>query len=128
MQEQSMLGWFFESLGIFYFLLLALAAISSFAMILILVIRGRGPLCGTAMVLIVPIPFLVGIFGGIDGLMRSYMVISAGSIAPHPNEAAAAISTSLVAPFVGMLLMVPGYLLATGGMLARSIMADSETR
>lgn len=123
MPEQSMLGWVFESLGIFYALMLLLATGISFAVTLILVIRGRGPLCGAALLLIVPMPFLVGIFGALDGAIRSYMVIASSSMAPNPAEVAAGTSTALVAPLVGMFLMAPGYLLASGGMLLRSLMA-----
>jgi hypothetical protein len=123
MQEQSMLGWVFESLGIFYTLMLMLATCISFAVTLILVLRGRGPLCGSALLLIVPMPFLVGIFGAIDGAIRSYMVIAGSASAPHPSEVAIGISTSLVAPLVGLFLMGPGYLLAAGGMFLRALTA-----
>jgi hypothetical protein len=126
MQEQSMLGWVFQSLGIIYTLMLLLVTGISFTVTLILVIRGRGPLCGAALLLIVPMPFLVGIFGALDGAIRSHMVIAASTVAPNPAEVAAGTSTALVTPLVGLFLMAPSYLLASGGMFLRAMIAKPE--
>lgn len=45
---------------------------------------------------------------------------------PKPSELAEGTSMALVAPMVGMLLMIPAYALATLGLIVRSLMAGSE--
>jgi MotA/TolQ/ExbB proton channel family protein len=118
--RQSFLLWFFSALGVRYTFLLPLAALLAFVLILVLVIRGRGWAAGAAVVLLVPLPFVVGILGTIDGIMMSYMVIAASDVRPKPAAVAEGVSTALVTALVGLLLMVPGYVLAVGGLLLRS--------
>jgi biopolymer transport protein ExbB/TolQ len=91
---------------------------------LLLVIRGRSWAAGTAIVLLVPLPFLVGLFGSIEGAIMSYMVIAYSSPAPKPAHVAEGISTALVTALVGMLLMAPSYVLAVAGLFVRSMLGE----
>ena len=76
--------------------------------------------------LIVHVPFLIGLFAAIHGAMASYIVIAMSDMTPKPSELAAGISSALVAPMVGMLLMVPGYAVAAFGAFVRSLGASAE--
>jgi hypothetical protein len=58
-------------------------------------------------------------------LVASYQVIAASATTPKPSDVAAGISTALLAPLVGMMLMVPGYATAAIGAFIRSLAADA---
>jgi hypothetical protein len=122
-QQQSMLMWTFNSLGWKYTLALPLAGLVSFVLALILVIRG-GPYAVPALLLVVPIPLLIGAVGFFDGMIMSFQVIAMSQIAPKPSEWAEGISTSLVTPVVGMFLMAPAYLVAAGGLIVRTFSGE----
>lgn len=119
--RQSFLSWMFSALGLPYVILLPLAGLVCILLVLAVVVRGKGPMAAAALVLVVPIPLLIGVFAAIQGGMASYAVIATSATAPKPSEIAAGISTALVAPLVGMLLMVPGYAIATFGAFIRSL-------
>jgi hypothetical protein len=121
----SMLSWTFRALGWTYTLALSLAGLIAFALALIIVIRG-GSYAGSALVFVVPIPLLVGLLGFLDGLISGYQMLATPNSAPRPWEMAEAVSTSLVTPLVGMLLMAPAYLVATGGLIFRALMGEPK--
>lgn len=125
--RQSFLSWLFQSLGLGYAVLLPLAGLFSFFLVLVIVIRGRGPFAGVALVLICHVPMLVGIFAAIQGAIISYSVIAMSSNAPKPSEVAAGISAALIAPMVGMVMMVPAYATAAVGATARSLFGRERT-
>ena len=126
-QPQSLLAWFWTALGPMYLGLLPLAGLISFVLALVIVLRGRGGMSSTALLLVVPLPFLVGIFGAIHGLISSYSVIAAGGSTVKAAEVASGISLSLVAPLLGMLLMAPSYIVALVGSLVRSFAPPDRT-
>jgi len=123
-RRQSYLEFFFGALGLRYTFLLPLAALVSFVLVLILVLRGRGNWVSAALVLIVPLPFYVGIMGVIDGMIASFQVIAMSDTAPKPSALAEGISMSLVTAMVGLCLSVPGYLLAVAGSFVRALARD----
>jgi hypothetical protein len=98
-----------------------------FLLALIIVIRGNGPMAIAALILIVHVPLLIGIFAAIQGAIASYTIIAMGGAAPKPSEVAAGISTALVAPLVGILLMVPGYATAALGAFIRSLQPNAKS-
>ena len=116
----------FTALGLPYVILLPLAGFLSFLFALIIVLRGKGPMAGAALILIVHVPLIIGVFAAIQGAIASYTVIAMSAATPKPSEVAAGISTALVAPLVGMLLMVPGYATAALGASIRSLGANAE--
>lgn len=114
-------------MGVPYVLILPLAGFLCFLLVLIVVLRGRGPLAAAALILIVPVPLLIGIFAAIQGGIASYTVIATSAAAAKPSEVAAGISTALIAPLVGMIVMVPGYATAALGAFIRALAAKAET-
>lgn len=126
--RETYLHWLYMALGIKYTLLLPLAALVSFVVALIIVVRGRGPLAGAALLFIVPMPFLVGIYGAIEGAIEMYQVVAAISTQPKASEMARGISMTLATPLVGMLLMVPAYAVAVVGLFIRAMIESNAAR
>jgi len=124
--QPSLLDPTLHALGPKYVVLLGVAALVAFLLTLIVVVRGRGPMAAAALVFIVPLPLLVGVFGALEGVMSYWSVIAASSTAPKPSELAAGIAMALVAPMAGMLLMAPSYALALLGSLVRSFLAPAD--
>ncbi|HEX5447394.1 MAG TPA: hypothetical protein VFW87_26505 [Pirellulales bacterium] len=120
--------WVFRALGLKYSLLLPLAALVALLLTLVVLLRGKGPMAAGALVLIVPMPFFVGLYGGIDGLIAIYTVIAASAIQPKPSELAEGTSMALAAPMIGMLLMAPAYVLAMVGLIVRSMVAPKDLK
>ena len=120
--QQSFLNWMMAALGFNYAILLALAALAAFVLASIIVVRGRGPMAGVALVFIVPVPMLIGIFAAIQGAMSTYIVIATSGATPKPSELATGISMALVAPLAGMLLMVPSFAVAAIGCFVRALL------
>ena len=124
--QQSLLNWMFTALGFPYVILLPLAGFLCFILALIVVIRGKGPLAAAALILIVHVPLLIGVFAAIQGGIASYTVIAMSPTTPKPSDVATGISTALVAPLVGMLLTVPGYATVAIGAFIRALGANTE--
>jgi hypothetical protein len=122
--RQSYLMWFFSALGWRYTLLLPLAGLLAFVLTLLVVTRGKGAAQVGALLFIVPLPVLVGIYGVVEGLIASYQVIAMTSISPKPSAIAEGVSMSLVTIMVGMVLATPSYLLAVAGLIVRSLTRD----
>jgi hypothetical protein len=125
-RQMSYLEFFFGSLGWRYSFLLPMAMLVSLVLILVLVIRGKGNTLPAALILIVPLPLLVGLMGVVDGMLASFMVIASSDTTPKPSAWAEGISMCLMTAMVGILLSVPGYFLAVGGMFVRSIAGESS--
>jgi hypothetical protein len=123
---QSFLSWILTALGFRYAILLPMSALVGFVLTLVVVVRGKGPMAAAALLLIVPIPFLIGVFAAIEGGVLSFRVMATLVTDPPPGHVAHAISTLLVAPMVGMSLMAPSYILAILGSLVRSFSADPK--
>lgn len=121
---QSFLSWILTALGFKYAILLPVSALVGFVLTLIVVVRGKGPTAGVALVLIIPVPLLIGVFAAIEGGISSFKEIATRATDPAPGQVAAIISTLLVAPMVGMVLMAPSYILAILVSSVRSFSAD----
>jgi hypothetical protein len=124
--QQSYLGWMVTALGFPYLFLLPLAGLVAFLLALIIVLRGKGAMAAASLILIVHVPLLIGVFAALQGGIASYTVIAMSETTPKPSEIAAGISTALVAPMVGMLLMAPGYATAALGAFIRCLGANAE--
>jgi hypothetical protein len=122
---QSFLSWVLAALGFKYAILLAVSALVSFVLTVIVVVRGKGAMAGVALLLTIPIPMLIGVFAAIEGGVSSFPVIATLGKESAPGQVAAfLISTLLVAPMVGMALMAPSYILAILVSFFRSLSAD----
>ena len=126
--QRSLLSWMMTALGFPYIVILPLAGLLCFLLAGFIVLRGKGPMAAAALILIVHVPLLIGIFAAIQGAIASYTVIATSVSSPKPSEMAAGISTALFAPLVGMLLMVPSYATAALGALIRSLRDNAEGR
>lgn len=122
--RRSFLSWFFAALGWKYTLLLPLVGLLAFALTLVLVIRGKGPAQTGALLFIVPLPVIVGMFGVLEGLMSSLQVLAMSETSPRPGILAEGISMSLVTAIVGFLLAAPSYFVATGGLALHALVGD----
>ncbi len=119
--QQSYVSWMISALGFPYLVLLAAAGLLSCVLALIIVLRGKGPLAASALILIVHIPLLIGIFAAIQGSISSFLVIATSETAPKPAEVAAGLSTAQVAPMVGIICMIPGYFVGAIGAFLRCL-------
>lgn len=117
--RESYLGWMIRCMGIVG-LLIPVAGLFCFALTLIVVIRGQGPFAFAALALLVPIPFLLGLLGTLQGMILSLQVIAVSSIAPKPSEVSDGIATALFNPLIGLICMTPSYLVATVGSIVRA--------
>ncbi|MDX1945783.1 MAG: MotA/TolQ/ExbB proton channel family protein [Pirellulaceae bacterium] len=125
--RQSYLMWFFSALGMKYTLLLPLAGFVAFLIVAFLLWKGKGPAMIGAIVLVVPAPVYLGVLGVVEGMMASFQVIAMSSTAPKPSEIAEGISMSLVSAMVGLVLTIPAYILATLGLVVRSLVGESKS-
>jgi hypothetical protein len=119
--QQSLLQFYYSALGLRYSVMLPLAAIVGFALVLLIVIRGRGPLASAALLISLSLPLLVGLHGALDGMMAAYLVIASSEIMPKPSEYAMGSAMSCALPLVGMMLMGPSLLAALVGSVMRSL-------
>lgn len=121
----SFLGWIFlEVLG-FYGLMIFVAAALSFVLTWILIRRGRGHLMGTSLVLIVPFPFLVSLIGalaaaGVVGIDLGNRLL--------PIDIANDIARAIFGPIIGLMFMIPSFVLALVNMYRRATTATWSGR
>jgi hypothetical protein len=118
--QVSYLSWLFQALGFKYAVLLPLAGLISFLIATTIVLRGKGPIAAAGLILVVHVPFLIGLFAAMEGIAASYRIIAMSETPVKPSELALGISMALAAPMVGMLLMVPGYAVGAVGALIRT--------
>ena len=118
-RQEAFLGWMIRSTGLIG-MLVPVAGFFAFVLALIVVLRGQGPFAIATLVLVVPIPFLLGLLGAVYGMILSLQVIATSSVAPKPSELSDGIATALFTPLLGLVCMAPGYLVAVLGACARS--------
>ena len=122
--QMSATQWFINSLGVGLIGLVCLFMLLSSIIALFVSLRGRGPMAVAALILVVPLPLLVGIFAGMAGQVNSYLVVATSSSMPKPSDLAAGMSTSMLAPLLGLIASGPGFLIALVGSLVRATRAD----
>jgi hypothetical protein len=118
-RHESYVGWMIRSMGLIGLLVLG-SGMFCFILTLFIVIRGQGPWACAALVLFVPIPLLLGLFGTVQGLIASLQVIAATSVSVKTSEIADGVASSLFNPMLGLVMMAPSYLVATLGSIFRS--------
>lgn len=126
MRDESYLLWLFHALGFRYSVLLSAAGLLSFVLTLIVVRRGKGPMVGAALLFIVPLPFLIGLYSVLEAVDAVCTVLAASTTTPTSSELAQGIGMSLAALWVGMLLAAPSYLVAVLGLFQRSLAENSD--
>jgi hypothetical protein len=120
-ESQSLVSFFIHALGHRYLVLLPLAGMVSFALTLLVLIKGKGPSMGALVVLLVLLPLTVGYYGYIDGLISSYSVIAASETMPKPSELSNGVSMSLVSMLVGFWMSLPTLVLSIAGLTVRAL-------
>jgi hypothetical protein len=125
--QQSVLMWYYSSLGLKYALALPAAGLFSFVAALLILIRGRGPFLGSGLVLAVSAPVFVGLVGTVDGVMAVYQIIGMSSSTPRASDLGHGVSMALVAMQVGLVCAFPSLALATVGSLIRSMTATEPS-
>jgi hypothetical protein len=120
------LSWILAALGYKYAIVMPLSALLAFVLTLIIVARGKGPMASAALLLIVPVPFVIGAFAAIEAGVFSFRVLATLATEARWDQVAHVISTLFVGPMVGMSLMAPSYILAILGSSFRSLSADPK--
>ncbi len=118
---QSFLSMTFQSLGFFYTAALFFAALVSFVLTIVILVRGRGPMSAAALVLIVNVPLMIGLFAAFQGMIASMQVMAMSGSTPKPAELMAGFATAMFAPLTALFLMVPSYSVAAIGAFIRSM-------
>lgn len=85
-------------------------------------------MAATALILISHVPLLIGVLIGLGGAISSYTMVATSATTPRPGEVALGISTALVAPMAGIILMAPGYATAALGAFVRSVTSSRKKR
>ena len=117
----SLLQLLLTSVGPTFAIVLPLAGILSFLLTFILVTRGRGAMAAASILLVVNLPLFIGIILGVKFMVDTNYEIVNGGATPDPNILTETISSAFVAPFFGILVAVPGYLVALFGTLVRTL-------
>lgn len=125
-RHESLAMWIVRSMGVVGVLVLGAGAFC-FVVTLLVTIRGQGPFACAALVLLVPIPFLIGLFGMGKGIIASFQVIAFASVDVKASEICTGISEALVTPMLGLVVMVPSYLVGTLGSIIRSFAKPSDS-
>gem|GEM_PF-2159719 len=125
--QQSLLTWYYSSLGLKYAALLPLTGLFSFVATVLLLIRGRGPFVSSGLIFAVAAPVFLGLMGTVEGISYVYQVIAMSSAQPRPSELGEGISTALATLQVGIAFAVPSFLLAAIGALVRAMTASEPS-
>ncbi|EMI18240.1 putative membrane protein [Rhodopirellula maiorica SM1] len=107
--------------------MLPLSALLGFICVVLLVLRGKGPMAAASILLFVHAPLMIGIFAAVQGLISSYSIIATSAATPKPSDVAAGFSTALFAPVVALLLMIPSYSAAAIGTFVRAVFVRDES-
>ena len=122
-ERPEVLSFVLDGIG-WYFVPLLLAGIIGFVLALIIVRRGKGPMAGAALLLVVHLPLLIGLFAASQGMI-SFLLLWAWGPA-KAEDLMRAIARALVTPTVSLLVMIPSYAVGAVGALIRALSADGE--
>lgn len=114
--------WYVQTLTMNNLVLLLMAFFIAMAVILLLLVRGNR-FAGSAILLVVPLPLLVGLYGAVEVALSTAIVISRspGPVNITMADQANGIASMLLPVHSGLLLTVPVFLLALAGLLLRSV-------
>jgi hypothetical protein len=124
--NESILIIVFYALGP-YVILLPLASFASFFLTLKILRGGRGPYASSALLLVIPTPFLIGIFGGIQEIVSGFSTM-APPASIRPQEIIYQHGLVLFPPLIGLLLTMPAYAFAIAGTFCRSLSEETIAR
>jgi hypothetical protein len=123
---ETIFGWFYRAWGIFGILQL-MVGMACFGYTTWFVSRGSGPFAAATLMLVVPIPFWMGVLGTVDRLAAAFSTY-AGGIRPVPRYIIAdMMGSAFHYTTLGLFLMTPSYLVATIGSSRRALQASRDT-
>ena len=125
LKNESVLEYCQRSMGAMYGFPLPAAAFFSFVLVLLVVIRGRGPTVGPALVLLVPMPVYLGLLGTLDGLLAAGRIMEQSGVEPELWALGGAGASSLVTLVVGTMLTIPAFLTGAIGAFVRAMIAKA---
>ena len=124
--QQSRFMWMLSAMGFEVIFLLAAAAIA-FAVVLLMILRGKGPAMVGAILLIVPLPLYVGLMGALKGIVASSSVIALSDASLKQSEIFMALAEMFLLIRVGAFLTIPAFLLATVGLIVRALQREPNS-
>jgi hypothetical protein len=124
--QQSLLSWMFNALGPFYGLVLPLSGLAVFIGACLVVALSRRPAVIAAYLVLVPTPFLIGIFGTFHGFIASYSIIATSGSTPKASEVGMGISTGLFTSLLGLAVTFPAYFVVALGLFVRTVFSPSK--
>jgi hypothetical protein len=98
-----------------------LSALVAFVLTVALVVRGRGDSLAPALLLIVPLPMLVGGLAGVSRLIATYGLIAASATEPALSAVWDGFASASIPLLVGFSLCIPIVLMATVVGLVQSL-------
>jgi hypothetical protein len=119
--RQSYLAWMYNALGIKYAALLTLSGLCVFFVVIAAVIFCKRPATLASFLVLLPLPFLIGVFASVEGMIASWSVMATSTTSPNPSELGLGISTALFSTLVGLVVTFPSYLLMAIGLPLRAI-------
>ena len=120
---ESLLAFTLRALGV-YVVILPFSSCASLYLTWRILRQGHSPLAASVLLLVVPVPLLIGIFGGLQGILLSFQCSGPPSACFH--EIAEEIGTAMYPPLVGLLLTMPPYAIAVAGTFTKSVSTDSN--
>lgn len=120
--HESILVVIYHALG-YYLLVLPVASYVAFYLTLKILRQGQGPLAASLLLLIVPAPLLIGLFGGWQGAVRAFAT-TAPPGAVQSQEIFYGLGMAMFPPFLGLLLTMPAYAFAIAGTFSRSLSGE----
>jgi hypothetical protein len=118
--RRSIFEWLFEGIGLPYSLLLPVTALVAFVLVIILLRRAKGVELVGALLFVVPMPIFVGCIRIVYDMIEAMQVVAI-SDSPKLGEVVYAATIGMATFWYGMILVLPSYLLALGGLFARAI-------
>jgi hypothetical protein len=119
----SMLEFFWQSLGLRYLFFLVVCTAISLALVLLLIVKVKGPALGPALALAASPPFLVGLFGAANSAIDGCLSLSAITI-PQVEDIGKIAARSSANLLVALTAGLPGYVAALVGTAYRSLMGE----
>ena len=123
---RSYLAWMIESLGV-YAIILPFLGMLLFGVSCIVVALSKRPAVIAACLVLVPLPFIIGVFAFLNGAISAFQVIANSETAPAPRDVASGIASGLFAPLMAIEVTLPGYLVLAFGLLWRTIASGRGT-
>lgn len=119
-QSSSQLLWIIRTTGLGG-LFIVMSALVVFVLTIVVVTRGRGPIVGPTLVLLLHGPFAISVMATLNSLVNSFSVLAMSDQVIKASIWAEALAEALLLPLEALLLTAPSYLIAVVALLVRSL-------